>query len=369
MIVIVAYSNIYCAPYINIYKSILDKSKLDYEVFYLNRDNIDEESKNVTGFKYFKLKGPQKVEKLYNTIRYVSYIKSVLLRKDYDGVIMLTTIPSVFLFRFLNKHYYKRYFIDVRDFTLENNALFRWIEKIVFSNAKRVIISSAEFKQFLPKNEYVISHNTLLNSLAQKDKYRCDINRKGVITIGYLGFISYPETCIALIDLVAKDPRFKFVFYGHEYGRTVIDYVSKINANNVYMMGKYKPEEKGEICDKIDILFNAYGNSSQLLRCALSNKYYDAIIHKKPILNSPNTYMGIKLAPISYTFDHVKETSLDHLYEWYIQLNEKVVNDFCCEKCDEVYSETLIFQNVMERDLNDIVSSVQSKNGTKGIRL
>jgi|GEM_PF-3906569 len=362
MITIIAFSNLYCAPYIGIYEDILKKENCGYKVYYLDRENINEDSANVSqGMRWKRLKWLPHLEKLYNFWRYKTYIKKRLSEDSSQIVIVLTTMPAVMLSGYLVKKYRRRFIMDIRDYTYEKYGIYHRIEEKTINAAAMVSISSEGFRNFLPQYDYVVSHNVrhdrLYKAITENRAWR---KSDGQIVIGYVGTIAYPKPVIALTELVAKDKRFSFLLYGREANHVVSNFINGLDADNIQMMGKYSPDEKEKTYEQIDIIFNAYGFASPLLDYAISNKYYDALIMKKPILNSPGTAMHKLLEPISYVFDHTKEQTLDGLYSWYQELDETLSSDFCQNRLAELLSDCETFydrvsgeiQNAKERTIN-----------------
>lgn len=97
--------------------------------------------------------------------------------------------------------------------------------------------------------------------------------------------------------------------------------IDGFDCERIIFHGAYSAAEKESILQKVDILFNAYGNGIPLLDYALSNKLYDSLIYKKPILTCPGTYMTEMAGPFAYPIDLSRETSLDALYNWYMKVD------------------------------------------------
>ena len=60
------------------------------------------------------------------------------------------------------------------------------------------------------------------------------------VVISYIGSISNETQCKQLIDLVEKDDRFIFRFYGNEAnGTEVSEYVRRVHNDRIQMMGAF----------------------------------------------------------------------------------------------------------------------------------
>lgn len=315
-VAVIGFNNLKYSPYIKTYTDLLDKYSVEYDVIIPNRNEIVESiNGNLISIKWETKKG-----KIYNFINFTRETRKILKNENYEFVFVLTTLPAVLLSRVLIKKYKNRYLVDIRDYTYDKKIIFRNCELKVLKNANLRVISSPAFKDFLPSLDYVLCHNFSHNIPRTDIKYVQSLNE---IKIAYVGSISYVNECKRLVDLVKNDDRFCFYLYGNEVnGNIVSDYVSKIGTERIKYFGGYDPSEKNSIIQNIDILFNDYGNESDLVRCALSNKLYDSFVFKKPLITSPNTIMS-KLAS-DFSFDIDSNTkNLNDMYDWYMNLNQE----------------------------------------------
>lgn len=322
------FQNMRYAPFLKMYESILSSmDNVNYEVVYFDRDELLEEPKD-DSYIAIKWRGKgtlaaSKSEKMVNFLFYKHDVQELLKKKRYDFLIILTTFPAVLLSGFLRKNYAGRYIIDIRDYTQERFKTYFKIEEKVFSEAALLIISSPGFVNFLPKFKYYICHNIDDNveNIVRPDFKRV-LGRR--IVVSYIGSISYETQCKQLIDLVDKDDRFEFHFYGNEANGTVVsEYIKKLNNPRIIMFGEFTPDEKEKIYSKSDLVFNCYGNDRMLVKYAISNKFYDGAIYRKPLLVSPDTSMAEFSKPFAYPLDLENIGNLDMLYKWYYEINEK----------------------------------------------
>ncbi|CCV65104.1 Putative sugar transferase, fragment [Paracholeplasma brassicae] len=58
------------------------------------------------------------------------------------------------------------------------------------------------------------------------------------------------------------------------------------------MTGKYDNEQKEKLIISSDIINSYYPGKDPVNHYALSNKFYDAIIYKKPLWANPDVYLG-----------------------------------------------------------------------------
>lgn len=320
---IIAANNIRYSPYIFFYTDILSKNKIEYELIYPDRNGLEE---NFDGVSH-TLPWNSKMPTLLNYALYSNSVIKVIKRRKYDALIVLTGVNAAYLGLWLKRHYAKRYIVDIRDYSHENILPYFKLESMAVQNSLMNVISSAKFTGFLPKADYSVCHNVNQTEAEHADYSFCKAN--GIIRIGYVGALSYIDQCKRLMKLVAVDQRFSLDFYGSSVSEpTLKEYAQEIGCDRIRFHGAYSESEKAAIIQSVDILFNAYGNGIPLLDYALSNKLYDSLIHKKPILTCPNTYMTEMGGPLAFPIDLPTAHTLDTLYDWYMSINGHAVETF-----------------------------------------
>ena len=318
---IILYQNLRYAPFLKTYEKIVsDIEGAEYDIIYLNRipelDEIEDDRHIPVNWIKAGRNRQSTFEKLINAVNFSFFTRKILVKKHYDFIIVLTMMPAVLLGDYLVKRYSGRYIVDIRDYTKEMNSIYFHLEKAVIKHSANSIISSPGFVDFLPSHNYCIMHN--LNSVNTHD---FKLQKRPVserIIISYIGSIQYATQCKKMIDLVLKDDRFEFIFFGNEpKGTEVSEYVLNCNCNRVRLMGSFLPADKERIYCASDLIFNCYGNDSLLVQKAISNKYYDAAIYKKPLLVSPKTIMSELSHNFAFSIDLDQAESLSPLWEWY----------------------------------------------------
>lgn len=339
-VAVLGFNNIKYSPYITTYTDLLDKYSIEYDVIIPNRNQLNE---TINGNLVY-IEWDKKKNKLQNFVTFAKRTQTILKKENYDFIFILTTIPAILLSHVLVKKYKEKYLVDIRDYTYDKKPIFRNLETYVLKYAHTRVISSPAFREFLPDLEYVLCHNfshrTLISDLT--------FERRGEpIKIGYVGSIAYIEECKRMIDLVRNDDRFCFYLYGNEvYGSIVSEYAESSGTERIKCFGGYEPAEKPKIIHGIDILFNDYGNGSDLVKCALSNKLYDSFTFKKPLITSPDTIMS-KLAN-NYSFDIDSKTkSLDELYEWYNNINGDKMVSYMNQCLNQFKNENIFFEDTV----------------------
>ena len=329
---IIAANNIRYSPYIFFYTKILESINVEYDLIFPDRNGIQESDEYVA----YELPWNNRIPRVINYLWYSHRVKKILDKNKYDIIIALTGVNAAFLGMWLKKHYRRRYFIDIRDYSHENFFPFYLMEKEAVTNSMMNIISSRKFTEFLPKSNYSVCHN-----FNEENRIITHFRRANEpIRIGYVGGLSYVEQCTKLMRLVAADPRFTFEFYGtSEMERILKENAENLHCSRIVFHGGYIPSEKAGIIQGVDILFNAYGNGCPLLDYALSNKLYDALAYKKPILTCAGTYMTEMAGPLAFPIELNDENALNDLYKWYQELDEQYIDQYASELMDTIVEE------------------------------
>lgn len=330
---IIAANNVRYSPYIFFYTSILDSLDVMYELIVPDRNELKEMSSDVS-INMFSWN--RNLPTILNYIKYTNDVKRLLEKKKYDFIIALTSINAAFLGLWLKKHYNRKYIVDIRDYTHEDIYPFYLLEKVAVNNSLLNIISSRKFTEFLPQSRYLVCHNFSDNTpISEHFEKHFD-----PIRIGYVGGISYVEQCAKLMHLISKDIRFRLDFYGTSDQEIILKEQSKeYQCERIVFHGGYAPMEKEEILHRVDILFNAYGNGIPLLDYALSNKLYDSLAYKKPILTCSGTYMTEMAGPLAFPIDLQDDNALNDLYSWYQKTDSLIIDEYANRMIESIRRE------------------------------
>lgn len=343
---IIAANNIRFSPYISFYTDILNKNRIAYELIYPERNGLEEVFEGIA----HTIPWNRKLPVFLNYALYANAVVKVVQQYQYDALIVLTSVNAAYLALWLKKNYSGRYIVDIRDYSHENIPPYFFLESVAVRNSGMNVISSAKFTEFLPRADYSVCHNVNQDE-AVHSKY--SFHKGGSpIRIGYVGALSYVEQCKRLMNLVAADERFTLDFYGSSlHEPTLKAYAQELCCKRIRFYGAYSPNEKSAIIQNVDILFNAYGNGIPLLDCALSNKLYDAFIHKKPILTCPNTYMTEMGGLLAFPIDLATAKTLEELYEWYMQLEGQRLEEFANSKLESILRENRMTEEKVVKSL------------------
>lgn len=321
-------NNIYLAPYVRKYISILDSCKVD--LIYWDRFDMEEPleglnkiHRHINKMSHVNTEVSQ-FQKLKKYYKFARYVKKVCKKEKYDYVIIFQ--PMMALLYAITKCFIgmKNMIVDVRDFTYEHSSLFRCIESKLFKKSRFVVISSPFYKEFLPqKAKYVVMENMNTVSLetikAARSEDKSEIKK---IKIGYIGLVRFVEQNIKIIEKFAGDERFELLYIGK--GSEVFEnYIKDHKVDNIVLIPQFDPRETEKHFSSVDLVQNIYGTGRDKLKYALSNKLYYAAMLGKPILVSPDTCMEKVAQQYEFGFscDENDEKLADKIYEYYKSIN------------------------------------------------
>lgn len=313
----VSLNNLYLSPYINNYISNIDS---EYDAIYWNRHQINEDigASNHFEFNYSMDEEVGKFKKIRGYLKFRQFVLKKLNNYNYDGVVLLHTSIGILIYSFLSKKYTKKFIIDIRDYTMENNPLFFFIEKKLIKKSALAIISSEGYKNFLPSHDYILDHNNIHINEEIRRKFLSKNNNKDKIVISYIGLIRFHEQNKEIILKFKNDERYLLKFIGKN-AKYLKKFCEENDVTNVELIDRFPPEKTLDFYYETDLIYNLYGNNSPLLDYALSNKLYYALNLKIPILVCPKTYMEtISInSGVGIVFDKNNPKALDKLYNDY----------------------------------------------------
>lgn len=339
---IVSFCNFYLLPYADYYiKSVLDKG-LDCYLLYWDRDDNTTTNENYKGCheiiyrKYIDQESSAR-EKELGYVGAMLFFYKALLTNHFDKIIFLQSHAAVACLPLIPK-YKNRYLVDIRDYSFENFSSYRSLESIVTKNSFDNIISSKAYMTFLPKGHYVIAHNYSPVSF-----HNNSFNATEPIRISFIGSIRFIDINKKLLQLFSNNDKFQLNYYGR--GSEVLrNYCENESIKNVDFYGSFNPNQTIDFYKRTDLINNIYGNNSNYLDFALSNKLYYACQCYIPILVCKNTYMSevVEDYNLGFVFDIDNPNEPNRLYDWY---NHFDWNDFI-EGCNS-------FLSIVEKENED----------------
>lgn len=336
--------NLYLCPYITKYIEHIDSY---FDIIYWNRDGIkeDSEARNMYNFDFKLRSEDSKFKKIKGYLAFKKYAQRILRENSYDGVILLHTGAGIILNQILKKHYFKKYILDIRDYTLEQNRMFYYIEKKVVNASAITVLSSEGYKSFLPPYNYVVTHNnrpideTVLTTIRNRNK------KRDKLVIAFIGYINYKEQHKKLLRIFKNDKRFELHFIGKE-AEKLLPYCKKNDINNVKIVGQFPSENIIDYYKDVDIINNLYGNNTPVLDYALSNKLYFAAELYMPILVCEGTFMEqVSVTQgFGYTVDFNDPDVCNKLYKYYQDIDWRCFTISCDEFLHKVNKQNRDFE-------------------------
>lgn len=285
--------SLWYAPYVRIYTRILDNEKIDYSIISWNREGDDK----TEGFQYdVRCNNGHGSAGFAAYKGYIKFIKETIKEKEFNRIIVFGPQMTCLLSTYLLLHFRHRYMIDYRDLSIEQKPGFKQVFALMLKFSCANVISSPGFKRYLPKSKYYISHNfdedavrEALENGCQDPSFRTQ-NGIDVLTIGAIRDFS---SNIEVTKALANQDGFSLRFVGRGAGTVerIKEYCSEVNAANVSFVGAYnKPEEAGFVkeCTFMNIFYPRFITHDT----ALSNRFYNSLIYRKPMLVTKGTIQG-----------------------------------------------------------------------------
>ena len=109
------------------------------------------------------------------------------------------------------------------------------------------------------------------------------------------------------------------------------------------------------IYKNIDIINSLYGSADLAVSTLMPNRFYDALIYKKPLMVSPNTYPAkiVQKNNLGFVYDYLKEDYADQLRDYINSFDEK---NFC-SSADRLLREIINEQNLFLQSIYEFVKA------------
>lgn len=338
----VSLGNVYLSPYLKQYTNIINDN---YDIIYWDRENLNETilGSNINVYRFSK-SFKNKATKIAGYALYRQYVKRILSKSDYDCVIFLQTLGAIIIGRYLVKEYHMRYVIDIRDYSYEGNKYIYSLEKKLIMNSKFCIISSEGYKKFLPKQDYIITHNIRELDKTQVAKIKNRAKERAVLNIAFIGYVNYQEQHKKLLLNLKNDNRFIMTFIGTR-ALELKKFCEKNAITNVRFGDRFNPDEMLTLYEDVDLVNNLYGNHTPILDYALSNKLYFAAELNIPILTCSDTFMSEISHKYSFGIDvDVNNPNCgDILFDEYKRIDWERFSIGCQNFLDKVHHEQGIY--------------------------
>ena len=338
-------------PYADIYAKIFEKKGIHYDMISFNRKLDQEDTKY--HFDYGLSNSSGTFTKLIANIKYSTFVKKILKKEKYDRLVVFSSQLGIGLLNTLLNEYKGKYIFDYRDLSVEQRLKYPF--KKLLEGSYMNVISSPGFKRVLPQGfEYIICHNFNI-SIAEKAIHK-DITgkwhggKKHILTIG--GIRDY-EANVQVINAIKDSDVYSLSFVGRgESSEPLLNYCRENGINNVLFFGFYKKEEEAGYIMDADFM-NIFYPRRLSHDTAVSNRFYNSLIYKKPMITTANTTQG------DFAANYKIGIALEDCRDLINQLdNFQIENDFISysKRCNELLSSFIAEQRLFEKKVFEFVS-------------
>lgn len=322
--------NIWFAPFVNIYTRVLDEHKIQYDIISWNKDG----NENNKGLQYEKnIKDENLFVKLFHYVKFASFVKKIVKKNKYDKLFVFTAQAAIFLHRFLEDNYKGKYIFDYRDLSIEQKKIFSKPMKNALNNSYANVVSSPGFIKHLPEGyKYYLSHNFDIE-LVQKALQDSEIIsfKKEPYNILTIGGIRDYELNIEIVDAFANKENIIISFVGRgPASEPIKQYIFDNKVKNAVSVGYYNKNDEGKFVKEASFVNTLTYDS------AMTNRFYNALIFKKPMIASANSTQG----------EYVKKYRLGLLVENCNGLHDKCIQFLATEdnidfnrRCNDLLKE------------------------------
>lgn len=333
------------ATYLHSYLEVLKKSGVEYDVFSWDR-KVCGEIRQKDNWYIFQQKCPSglgkinKLKKLWPMYLFRRALINQLKKNKYDRIITINTMTGMLISDFLFKYYKGKYIFDCRDYTYERIKAFKKRVNVMARNSAMTIISSRGFLEFIDNRENILINHNISN--IQDIKNVPSLNANKINTIGFVGWVRYQNENIKLIEQIEKSSKYRVLYAGQiADGCNLKQICQKEKYQNVRFIGEFKNSDKGQIYQNIDIINSLYGDSSLEVTTAVPNRYYDAMIYKKPIIASKGTYLGklVVKNKLGIAVDIMKDDLLFQLDRYIKSFDRDEFSSTCAKLLSQVIYE------------------------------
>lgn len=339
-------NNLWLCPYVSSYTKVLDHKSIPYDIISWNRASVEESC--------IQYNRPERSRNLilvlFSYIRFARFVKKIILEHQYEKAVIFSPQLSIFLAKFLRSHLNGKYIVDYRDLSIEQIGIFKRLFTIALSNSYANVISSPGFKAYLPPEfNYMVSHNFILDqaSLDAIDKpLKPNCTEVKVLTIGAIREDRNKE----VIDALGNKNRIRLSFVGKGPATQMLEsYVKEQGYENISFTGFYKKLEEPDLIRDSSMINIVYPLIPSHIS-ALSNRFYNSLIYKRPMIVTKNTIQG----------DFAEEYGVGLVVENCENLSEKIHHyldnllfDDYCHRCDMLLRQFVGDNKVFSTMLSD----------------
>lgn len=343
-------SNLWFCPYVKIYTDLLNKWQVKYDIIFWDRY----ENHDSNGISYKKKSNNSLISKLIGYYKFSRFIKKQVKKKQYSKLIIFGSQIGIFCSDFLAKYYKKKYLFDFRDLSIEQNKIFKYNFNKLLNNSYKNIISSPGFKKYLPSQyDYIISHNFDINIARNQLKAVKNSLNKEPIHILTIGGIRDFTSNSLLMDSIGNKDNILLSFVGEGIAADSLKkYSIDKSYNNVKFEGYYEKKEE-PLYIKNSTFLNIFYPDLLTHKTALSNRFYNAILYRKPMIVNKGQIQGdyCEKYNLGIAVDNIHNLSRQ-LSEWLDNLNYSEFENNCIFLLEKFILDYNHFEKVLRNFIN-----------------
>lgn len=289
-IALITPANSCMCPFVDIYTDVLKEEKLQFDIISWDRTG----DSNPSPLTFKRNTGSNKISKLIGHYKFSKHVIEILNNNHYEGVIVFTSQLAISLYSYLKYHYNNKYIFDFRDISVEQIILLKGRMKGIVNNSYANVVSSPGFIPYLPKNtKYYLSHNFSIEKvrigLQKRTESPLNINNINILTIG--GIRDYKSNS-AIINALGNEEGFVLRFVGKgNAAESLQKFADKNNYKNIIFQGFYNKKDEPEIIRPSSFI-NIYYPHTRIHSTALSNRFYNSLIYRKPMIVTKGQIQG-----------------------------------------------------------------------------
>ena len=340
-------------PFVRIYADILTNMGVGYDIISWNRDGKDKPEG--IQYDYIQPLNSSAIAKIIGFLRFARFVKKTVRKHNYDKLIVFCPQIGIFITSLLKK-YNGRYIFDYRDLSIEQKSVFKHHFNKVLKYSYANVISSPGFKKTLPSGyNYLICHN--FNVEVVKEAIELPIegnwhisNPKVLLTIGSIRDYSSNSE---VIRCLANNSEYLMRFVGRGISAEALENYSKeLSVGNIEFTGFYPKEDEPNYIEESTFM-NIFYPRRLSHDTALSNRFYNSLIYKRPMLVTKNTTQG------DYSEKYKVGVAVDTCENLDVKLKSFLKNDYAdyAQRCNQLLQ---IFLEEQKHFLDTLDSFIKS---------
>lgn len=293
-IAIIISGNAAKAPYLSYYERLFKEQRIEYDLICWNRKLINELGTISYNVKQSEDKGF--IYRFISYVRYRNFVVQILMRNNYDKVIVSTVAIGILIYPYLLRNYKRNFVLDIRDYSVIIRFMSGHFCNLV-ANSAFTVISSSGYSAWLPKNGiYIKSHNFpfqatngSIEPLVDRPNLSKEIKKLHISNIGYLRDFNANNLLIRAFK-ERKDCYLSFIGSGPAYSK-LKSFVDQKSISNVHFHGPYnKSEEVGLLATTT--MINNFTNDDINSRTLTTNRFYLSVVLALPMIVREGTYQA-----------------------------------------------------------------------------